>query len=397
MAKEFNTKNTAMKLMYFATFICLSLLTAYGQKDSIDSQAIFDNFFNEGETNQPDCATLLYPVKATKDTVDCTLSVELPDEGSLSPVRITLKCNHLPDNTPPTVTADGQVLERLSESSSLQIKDGVKSHEYSCHYKFCPTHDGNFTCQATDLTFDGISYTNTLTFYAQAIPGSSDVQPTAKSSKGIPKAGIILLLIGCFALSYLVFKVRFRKETGADFATFVRQHHRLPLNADWASTHYGLSQMTGSLAVAIIILYAWEYATGRSMTFLLVFALILLAIGTLSWYCQKRKLYFKEIRISLGKEDIFDAVKEVGEKEEWSLDYAGEDCIVAHTNPSIWSMTWGEQIFIVFDEGRIWVNSINDLNKRTNIISFIRTKRNVWKVEEAVRRKGNALRDARTQ
>ena len=121
---------------------------------------------------------------------------------------------------------------------------------------------------------------------------------------------------------------------------------------------------------------------------LLVIALVLLLIGTVSWRWQRRKLYFKEVSTPLGKEEIFEAVAEVGEKEGWTLDYAGEDCIVAHTNPGMWSLTWGEQIFIVFDEGRIWVNSINDLNKRTNIISFVRTKRNIRKVEEAVTKKG---------
>lgn len=124
------------------------------------------------------------------------------------------------------------------------------------------------------------------------------------------------------------------------------------------------------------------------MAFLLIIALALLLIGIVSWRWQRRKLYFKEVRTPLGKEEIFEAVAEVGEKDGWTLDHAGEDCIVAHTNPGMWSLTWGEQIFIVFDEGRIWVNSINDLNKRTNIISFVRTKRNIRKVKEAVTKKG---------
>ena len=127
------------------------------------------------------------------------------------------------------------------------------------------------------------------------------------------------------------------------------------------------------------------------MAFLLIIALALLLIGIVSWRWQRRKLYFKEVRTPLGKEEIFEAVAEVGEKDGWTLDHAGEDCIVAHTNPGMWSLTWGEQIFIVFDEGRIWVNSINDLNKRTNIISFVRTKRNIRKVKEAVTKKGAKL------
>ena len=64
---------------------------------------------------------------------------------------------------------------------------------------------------------------------------------------------------------------------------------------------------------------------------------------------------------------------------------------MAHTNPGMWAPTWGEQIFVVFDEGRIWVNSVNDLNKRTSIVSFGYTKRNIRRVEEAIKHKENSL------
>lgn len=376
-----------MRLLHFMTVLLLPVLAAYGQNDSI-SQAIFDNFFNESSTGRSDFATRLYPVGEVTDTVACTLSVTLPDKGSAAPVRVVITCNQRPDQVPPTLMADGQVLEKLSESSSLRIMNGVKSHEYSYCYKFCPAHDGDFACHATDLAFLGTAYSGSLLFHANAVQVEPDVRPAATKDTGIPKAAIVLVLIGCFALSYGVFKVLFRKETGTDFAPFVVQHHRLPLSADWASTHYGLSEATFCLAAAGLIFYAWQCVEGRSMEFLLVIALVLLLIGTVSWRWQRRKLYFKEVRTPLGKEEIFEAVAEVGEKDGWTLDHAGEDCIVTHTNPGMWSLTWGEQIFIVFDEGRIWVNSINDLNKRTNIISFVRTKRNIRKVEEAVTKKG---------
>ena len=387
------TGTALMRLSHFAAFILLSILTAYGQEDSI-RQAIFDNFFSKNGKNQPDFTTRLYPVKATKDTVNCILSVFLPEEDSLSPVRIMLQCDRLPDKVPPVIVADGQVLEKLSQGSTFRMKNGVESHEYHYQYKFFPAYGGFFTCQATDLAFNGTAYTGTLDFRADAAKGNPDGHPAGAKDKDISKSTILLLLIGCYALSYQLFKVRFRKETGADFAAFILQHHRLPLSADWATTHYGLSQMMFCLAVVFIILYAWEYAAnGKNPVFLLVPALIMLPIGMASWRLQKRKLYFKEIKTALSKEEIFEAVGEIGEKDEWSLEYAGEDCIVAHTSPGMWSLTWGEQIFIVFDEKRIWVNSINDLNKRTNIISFIRNKRNIRKVEEAVRNKEKTIRN----
>ena len=69
---------------------------------------------------------------------------------------------------------------------------------------------------------------------------------------------------------------------------------------------------------------------------------------------------------------------------DWDVDHYGEDCIVAHTNPSFLSLTWGEQIFIVFDKGQVWVNSVNDLNRRTSICSFGRNKRNIRRIRDAL-------------
>ena len=140
-----------------------------------------------------------------------------------------LQCNCLPDKVPPVIVADGQVLEKLSQGSTFRIENGVESHEYHYQYKFFPAYGGFFTCQATDLAFNGTAYTGTLDFRADAAKGSPDCHPAEAKDKDISKTTILLLLIGCYALSYQLFKVRFRKETGTDFAAFILRHHRLPL------------------------------------------------------------------------------------------------------------------------------------------------------------------------
>mgnify|MGYP006877194546 CR=1 FL=1 len=63
-----------------------------------------------------------------------------------------------------------------------------------------------------------------------------------------------------------------------------------------------------------------------------------------------------------------------------------------HIPTSLWHLTWGEQIFIVFDQGQVWVNSVNDLNKRTSICSFGHNKRNIRRIREALTQ-GAAIRD----
>lgn len=62
----------------------------------------------------------------------------------------------------------------------------------------------------------------------------------------------------------------------------------------------------------------------------------------------------------------------------------GPGFFVAHTHPAWWSATWGEQIFVAHDRGGIWINSINDLGKRSSIVSFGYTRRNIRRVTEAI-------------
>ena len=71
----------------------------------------------------------------------------------------------------------------------------------------------------------------------------------------------------------------------------------------------------------------------------------------------------KSIPTTLDEQAIYDRIYNLAATYDWDVDHYGEDCIVAHTNPAIWHLTWGEQIFIVFDKGQVWVNSVNDLNK----------------------------------
>ena len=99
---------------------------------------------------------------------------------------------------------------------------------------------------------------------------------------------------------------------------------------------------------------------------------------------QRRKLDFQSLPTSLDKQGIYDRIYYLSVKYDWDVDHYGEDCIVAHTNPSFLRLSWGEQIFIVFDKGQIWVNSVNDLNKRTSICSFGYNKRNIRRIKEAL-------------
>ena len=75
---------------------------------------------------------------------------------------------------------------------------------------------------------------------------------------------------------------------------------------------------------------------------------------------------------------------ELAEQYDWTIDHMDRDFFVAHTRPAWWSTTWGEQIFVAHDSGGIWINSINDLGKRSSIVSFGYTRRNIRRVTEAI-------------
>lgn len=74
----------------------------------------------------------------------------------------------------------------------------------------------------------------------------------------------------------------------------------------------------------------------------------------------------------------------MGARHEWSYEHAGDDCFVGYTSPSFFSGSWGEQIFVVFDKGQVWINSICDLNQRAFITSFGWTKKNIRLLKKAI-------------
>ena len=143
-----------------------------------------------------------------------------------------------------------------------------------------------------------------------------------------------------------------------------------------------------SLSVMGIIFYT----NGQFVSAFLWFGGVLLLLAYVLYRSQRRKLDFSNIPTTLDKQSIYDKIYNLSVTYDWDVDHYGEDCIVAHTNPSLWHLTWGEQIFIVFDQGQVWVNSVNDLNKRTSICSFGHNKRNIRRIREALTQ-GAAIRD----
>lgn len=366
------------KLLLFLSVLFMGYLPVLGQSDSAGFSS--KNFFMEKDSVKPDFLLLLYPHQAVEDTAYCNLSVYLPKTLEERYVRIYLECDRTPDNVPPVLVVDGREMKCTSRTSSLSIQNGVKTHRYGYWYHFEPVDNGSFICRTRNLTFNQVSYDDKLPFSVASLPEGA--------GRDLSAVNLILVIAICFGSGYLILWLRYHRESDEGLATFVLRTQRLPLSVSWASTHFMTPLLLFGVAACLILspfLTNLREARFAILDYRMGAILFLLSLGLFLCFIQNRKLRFREVPTTLNDDEIFEAFKSVGMKNRWTLDHAGMDCLVAHTNRTFWTPTWGEQIFLVFDQGRFWINSVNDLTERSCLFSFGRTERNMKLVIEAVR------------
>ena len=197
---------------------------------------------------------------------------------------------------------------------------------------------------------------------------------------------VIVAACGLFELTWwLAFRHRYREEKDAPLAAFVLKNKTLPLIISWANTHYGASHLSLLFAVMFLsITGVTLYIDGLFLSLAFWFAIACVPLAYVLYRMQRSKLKFQNLPTTLNKQAIYDCIYHLSVTYDWDIDHYGDDCIVAHTNPALWHLTWGEQIFIVFDQNQIWLNSVNDLNKRTSICSFGHNKRNIQRIKQAL-------------
>lgn len=99
-------------------------------------------------------------------------------------------------------------------------------------------------------------------------------------------------------------------------------------------------------------------------------------IGIIFYFIQKRRLRFKEIKTSLNKAQLYKIIEKVADELEWKIYVKNSKIIIAKTHPSFFSGSWGEQITILFENKKVLVNSICDLDKKSSVVSMGRNKQN---------------------
>lgn len=196
---------------------------------------------------------------------------------------------------------------------------------------------------------------------------------------------VICLLYALMLLGYVgagVWAIRcLIRQSREPLVSFVRRTGRLCLTKEEAWTHYQLPFYAALLPVCFSGLCVYDWLMGESFSpqlfpgvwIVLGFTLLALLFGQM----QYRRLRCVRVTSSLSAEALVPQLTEVAFREEWTIDHVDDDCFLAHTNPSLWSGSWGEQIFVVFDRGQVWINSICDLNKRPSVTSFGRTSRHI--------------------
>lgn len=319
----------------------------------------------------PGCRVSVQPAEVDMNKLKCSLKVGRLADG-YTKYCATLTCNACPDQNPPLLSINGKTTRPTSTSCSRSDS----REEYVYRYYF--SGDG-YEVSCEELTFGGVPY---------------HVSP--RKRKIDKEDFLVAFLIACalFELAWwLVYRRRYRLEKDAAFADFVLEHKSVPLTISWAYTHYGASHILSLMSAVFLFTTGMTlYSAGRIDGFVLLVAIVPVPIAYVLYRVQRRKLDFQSIPTTLDKQSIYDRICHLSVTYNWDVDHYGEDCIVAHTNPAIWHLTWGEQIFIVFDKGQVWVNSVNDLNKRTSPFSFGYTKRNIRKIRDALTQSA-AIRD----
>ena len=148
----------------------------------------------------------------------------------------------------------------------------------------------------------------------------------------------------------------------------------------WQSaTHYGIVIFFAGLPVISLVLNLWWFVRDIEPPHPEVnnLALFSALIGIVLYFIQKRRLRFKSIQTDLNQDQLARLLDEIILKNKWILMFGNEQILIIKTNPSFWSGSWGEQITILIDTGRLLVNSICDPDSHSSITSFGNNGQNI--------------------
>lgn len=154
-------------------------------------------------------------------------------------------------------------------------------------------------------------------------------------------------------------------------------------------THYGIVGFFLIFPAMFVFFRLKEYLEGTSkpfMEFEFWFSVIPAILGLMFYRLQRNRLKFKIIHTNLTREEIDPIIEKVANELQWIIVIDNKKAIIAKTQPSFFSGSWGEQITILFDGKKTLVNSICDPDKKSSVVSMGRNKQNMNKLVEEIER-----------
>lgn len=158
------------------------------------------------------------------------------------------------------------------------------------------------------------------------------------------------------------------------------EKNELQLSKWGAFTHYGIVGMLLFIPTMILFLYLTDALSGPSNEFkdqLVWFIVVPVALALLFYKLQKHRLKFLVVETNLRRDELDKIIQLVSEELKWKIITTSTKIVVAKTYPRFTSGSWGEQITILFDNQRVLVNSICDLDKQSSVVSMGRNRKNM--------------------
>ncbi len=152
-------------------------------------------------------------------------------------------------------------------------------------------------------------------------------------------------------------------------------------------SHFGIVIFLFFIPIISIFVYLKDTVNGtpHQITDGEIYLFLIPTLLALVFYkIQADRLKFKEVHTALSKQELKAIIEKTGNILNWHPKQITDDFIIATTNPSFSSGSWGEQITILFDNNRVLINSICDPDKKSSVLSMGRNKKNVTKLIEDI-------------
>jgi len=107
-------------------------------------------------------------------------------------------------------------------------------------------------------------------------------------------------------------------------------------------------------------------------------------LALLFYWLQKSRLKFKKLSINFPAKELMSYLQELCKEWDWTIAYHDNHTVIAKTNVSFFSGSWGEQVTVLFTQNLVLVNSICDLDKKSSLVSMGHNRENVKAVTDLI-------------